>query len=139
MENIIKIGGSALITFLTFIMGGWDQLAQVLIVLMIIDYVTGVIRSAKCGGLSSEVGFIGILKKVLILIMVGVGVCIDFAVNLNGIARALVISYYIANEALSIIENIGEMGIPVPAKLKQMIEKLRSDNDEDNTSGDSAN
>lgn len=136
MEEIIKIITSIVAICFTIVMGGWDFAAQILIVLMIIDYVTGIIRSAKIGGLSSETGFRGILKKILMLCVVMVGVMIDGGMNMGGVIRAMVIWYYIANEALSIIENVGEMGVPVPRKLQQMIENLRKENDEDQGSED---
>lgn len=130
MEEFIKIIFSVIASIFTLIFGGWDLLAQILVILMIVDYITGVVRSAKQGGLSSEVGFKGILKKVLMLAIVAVGVLIDRGLNVDGAIRTMVLWYYIANEALSILENVGEMGVPIPKKLQQMIQNLEKKNDE---------
>lgn len=139
MNEIIKIIFSVVASIFTVIMGGWDIAAQILLILMIIDYVTGIIRSARKGELSSNTGFRGITKKILMLTVVGVAVLLDRGMNVGGALRGIAIWYYIANEALSVVENIGEMGVAIPKKLRQTIESLRKENDEGETFGDKAN
>lgn len=110
--------------------GRADGLLITLIILAVADYVTGVVSAAVQKKLSSQVGFIGIAKKLFMFALVGVGNLVD--VNVLGgsaVLRSAIICFYIANEALSIIENAGELGLPIPTKLKELMEQLRSKND----------
>ena len=110
--------------------GRADGLLITLIILAVADYITGVISAAVQKKLSSQVGFIGIAKKLFMFALVGVGNLVD--VNVLGgsaVLRSAIICFYIANEALSIIENAGELGLPIPTKLKELMEQLRSKND----------
>jgi toxin secretion/phage lysis holin len=98
----------------------------VLIFFIVIDYISGVISAAIAGQLSSAVGFKGILKKVLIFIVVAMAVMVDRLIG-QPIIRTIVIMFYIANEGLSILENLGECGVPYPAKLKAIIASLNNE------------
>lgn len=136
MGEWFKIITSSVGTLLTFLLGGIDLTVQFLLIAMVADFVTGIIRSAILGKLSSEYGYKGILKKLGILILVCVSVLIDNLTLGNGILRTLVIYYFIANECLSIIENLGESGVPIPKKLKNAILVFQKENDGEKTDPD---
>ena len=124
----IKIAVGAVGGAMTYIWGPMDAWLTALIVLMVMDYVTGVIKAAVTGKLCSAVGFKGLLKKLLILALVALGAI--FAKLIPGADQALrtaVTAFYCANEALSVMENAGEMGVPLPAVLKNAIQKLREE------------
>lgn len=112
-----------------------------LAVLMTADYLSGVIaaalgKSSKSarGRLSSEAGAKGILKKAVILLAVGLACALDWYINEgNAMFSTAVIWFYISNEALSLIENLGRCGVPVPQKLKRMLEKMAEDEDTEET------
>ena len=116
--------------------GGWNGAMTTLVILMLIDYITGIIvagvfhNSPKCSGgaLSSAVGFKGICRKFVILLIVVVACRVDLLLDTNIIRDATCIGFC-ANELLSITENAGLMGIPLPRKLVEAIEVLRGDND----------
>ena len=126
-KSAIVAIGAALGVFL----GRADGLLITLIVLAVVDYATGVISAAVRKKLSSQVGFIGIAKKLFMFALVGVGNLVDVnALGGTAVLRSAIICFYIANEALSIIENAGELGLPIPTKLKQIMEQLRENNDD---------
>lgn len=142
--NAIKNGVLAAFAFIgSFVanaLGGWDASMQVLIALMVADYITGVLvaavwqRSNKSatGALDSKAGFKGILKKGIILVLVWLGVLLDHATGANYIRTAIVI-FFIGNEGISLLENLGLMGVPYPAFLKKALEALH---DQGNQGGD---
>lgn len=117
-------------------LGGWDVALQVLVVFMAADYLTGLIvagvfkRSAKSesGALESRAGFKGLVRKGSILLLVYLAVLLDKATSAEYI-RTAVCFFFIANEGLSILENLGLMGVPYPAFLKNMLQALREKND----------
>ena len=121
---------------ITSLFGGWNGAMTTLVILMLIDYVTGIIvagvfhNSPKCSGgaLSSAVGFKGICRKFVILLIVVVACRVDLLLETNIIRDATCIGFC-ANELVSITENAGLMGIPLPRKLVEAIEVLRGDND----------
>ena len=116
--------------------GGWDASMQVLVALMVADYLTGVLvaavwqRSNKSasGALDSKAGFKGILKKCAILLLVWIGVLLDNATGVNYI-RMAVVRFFVGNEGISLLENLGLMGVPFPAFLKRALEALRDQGD----------
>ena len=118
------------------LLGGWTGAMTTLVILMFIDYVTGIIvagvfhNSPKCSGgaLSSAVGFKGICRKFVILLIVVVACRVDLLLETNIIRDATCIGFCV-NELVSITENAGLMGIPLPRKLVEAIEVLRGDND----------
>ena len=106
-------------------MGGCDGLLYALIAFVVIDYLTGVMCAFADHTLSSEVGFRGICRKVLIFLLVGMANILDVAVIGNGsVLRAAVIFFYISNEGVSLLENAGHLGLPIPQKVKEVLEQL---------------
>ena len=129
---ITAIGG-----WLGYFVGGIDGMMIALIVLMVLDYITGVMCAVMDKKLSSAVGFKGICKKVLILMLVGVANIVDIHVVGTGSAlRGAVICFYMGNEALSLFENAAHIGLPVPDKLKDALAQLHGrDNKNDQGGG----
>lgn len=136
MKNMILAAAAAIGTFVANELGGWDAAMQVLVALMAVDYVTGVLvaavwhRSNKSatGALDSKAGFKGLLKKCMILLLVWIGVLLDNALGAAYI-RTAVILFFIGNEGLSLLENLGLMGVPFPAFLQRALEALRENGD----------
>ena len=123
--NWIQIVFAAIGGGIGWFLGGADGFLYALIAFVVIDYITGVMCAIVDKKLSSEVGFKGICKKVLIFIMVGVGNIIDVQVlGQAGVLRTAVIFFYLSNEGVSMLENAGHLGLPVPAKLKVVLEQL---------------
>lgn len=119
--------------WLGWFLGGFDGFIYALIAFVIIDYITGVMRAVMEKALSSETGARGIFKKVLIFTLVGVGHIIDSQVLGGGNAiRTAVIFFYLSNEGISILENVVAIGLPIPDKLKEVLEQLRSDEPDKN-------
>lgn len=117
---ITAIGG-----WLGYFVGGMDGLLTALLILMTIDYITGIMCAVVDKQLSSAVGFKGICKKVLILMLVGVAHIIDLHVVGTGEAlRSAVICFYLSNEGVSVLENAGRLGLPIPEKLKAILAQL---------------
>lgn len=114
----------------SYLWGGWDTALKTLLLFMLLDYILGTIRGAKDNGLSSEVAFKGILKKITVLIIITVGVNLDTATDAEGLIRGLVLFFYIAIEGISILENATEIGVPIPNKLKDMLAQLKDDKNE---------
>lgn len=114
-------------TIVGYWLGGLDAMIITLFIFMVTDYLTGVMKAIVKKKLSSEIGFKGIFKKVAILFLVGVAVRLDLVLNLGESLRYLVIGFYIANEGISILENIGELGLPFPKKLKDALIQLNDE------------
>ena len=105
--------------------GGMDGLIYAVLVFLTANYITGVMCAIADKKLSSEVGFKGICKKVLIFVMVGIGHIMDTYLIGNGeVLRTAVIFFYCSNEGVSMLENAGHLGLPIPAKLKDILEQL---------------
>ena len=117
---IAGIGG-----WLGWFLGGCDGLLYALIAFVVIDYITGVMCAVVDKNLSSEVGFRGIFKKVLIFLLVGIGHLLDAQViGTVSVVRTAVIFFYISNEGVSLLENAGHLGLPIPSKIKVVLEQL---------------
>ena len=113
--------------WLGYFMGGMDGLMIALLVFMALDYITGIMCAIADKKLSSAVGFRGIFKKVLILMLVGVANIVDVHVVGTGSAlRGAVVFFYLSNEGLSLLENAAHIGLPVPDKLKAVLEQLHN-------------
>lgn len=110
--------------FLAAFLGGWDSLTAALATMLVIDYVTGVAKAIYLKKLSSEIGFKGIVKKALVLIIVGVAVTLQTLLPDSVPLREITIMFFICNEGLSILENAAVM-IPLPQKLKEVLLQLR--------------
>ena len=132
----VQIALTALGGWLGYFLGGMDGLMIALIVLMTLDYVSGVMCAIIDKKLSSAVGFKGICKKVFILMLVGVAHIIDLHVVGTGSAlRGAVICFYMSNEGLSLLENAAHVGLPIPDKLKDILSQLH-DKDRTTDQGD---
>ncbi len=119
--------------YIGWFLGGFDGFLYALITFVIVDYITGIMVAIIEKKLSSEVGFRGIFKKVLIFSLVGIGNIIDDYIIKNGSAiRTAVIFFYLSNEGISILENAGKIGLPIPNKLREVLKQL---NKEENKNG----
>ena len=123
--NVIQLVFTAVGGWLGWFLGGCDGLLYALIAFVTIDYITGVMCAVADHNLSSEVGFKGIAKKVLIFLLVGIGHILDTQVIGSGsVLRTAVIFFYISNEGVSLVENAAHLGLPIPTKLKDVLEQL---------------
>jgi toxin secretion/phage lysis holin len=129
LDVIFKIGTTSLGAVAGYLFGGWSTLIQILVVFVVIDYLTGLLASGYEGKLSSKVGFKGIAKKVMIFALVAVAHMIDKAFGDNHITRDAVIFFYLGNELLSILENAGRTGLPVPDQIKNAVQILKGKGD----------
>lgn len=118
-------------TGLVYLLGGFDVAMQCLLIAIALDYVSGIIKAFVLKQLSSTVGFRGILKKVGVLVVVALAVLIDRVTGESGAIRTLVIYYFVANEGLSIIENVGKAGLPIPHSIKEALQALKKQGDND--------
>ena len=123
--NTIQLIFAAVGGWLGYFLGGCDGLLYALIAFVVIDYITGVMCAISDKTLSSEVGFKGICRKVLIFLLVGIGHIVDAQViGSGGVMRTAVIFFYLSNEGISLIENAAHLGLPAPDKLKAVLEQL---------------
>lgn len=123
----IQIAFSAIGGFIGWLLGGFDGFLYALIAFVVIDYITGVMCAIADKSLSSEVGFKGICRKVLIFILVGIGNIIDvYVLGDAGVLRTAVIFFYLSNEGVSLLENSAHLGLPVPDKLKEVLQQLHN-------------
>jgi toxin secretion/phage lysis holin len=122
VKTVIGISGAAA----SYFFGGWSALLGVLLFVVVADYITGIGASAFEGKLSSKVGMKGIAKKVFIFVIVAMSHLVDTVLGDGHLFRDATIFFYLANEALSIIENGGRMGAPIPPGIKKAVEALRS-------------
>ena len=123
--NTIQVLFAGIGGWLGYFLGGCDGLLFALLAFVVIDYITGVMCAIADKTLSSEVGFKGICRKVLIFLLVGIANILDVQVIGTGsILRTAVIFFYISNEGVSLLENAAHLGLPVPAKMKAVLEQL---------------
>ncbi len=128
--NWVQAAFAAIGGFLGWFLGGLDGFLYALIAFVVIDYLTGVMCAIADKKLSSEIGAKGIFKKVLIFVLVGVGHIIDSQVLGDGGAiRTAVIFFYLSNEGVSLLENAAHIGLPIPEKLKSILEQLHDRDD----------
>lgn len=127
MKEAINIVLSSIATALTFLFGGLDVALYCLVIAIVLDYISGLIKAYNTKTLSSKIGLKGILKKVGILLIVMLAVLIDRVTGETGAIRTLVIYYFVANEGLSVLENLGEAGLPIPKFLKDALKNLRKE------------
>ena len=120
--GIICMGG-----WLDWFFGGFDGLLYALAVFVAVDYATGLMRAVMEHSLSSTVGFRGIFRKMLIFCMVGLGHVLDAQVIGDGsVLRTMICFFYISNEGVSLLENAGSLGVPIPVKMKEVLEQLHT-------------
>ncbi|MGJ4851387.1 holin family protein [Bacillota bacterium Meth-B3] len=134
----IQMAAAAVGGWLGYFLGGSDGLLIALIVFVTLDYVTGVMCAIIDKKLSSEVGFKGLFRKMLIFALVGVGHIVDtHVVGVGSALRAAVICFYLSNEGLSVLENAAHIGLPVPDKLKEILAQLHDRQDDTSDADDS--
>ena len=123
--NTIQVIFTGVGGWLGWFLGGCDGLLYALVLFVVVDYITGVMCAAADHKLSSEVGFRGICRKVLIFLLVGIGHVLDAQIIGTGsVLRTAVIFFYLSNEGVSLLENAGHLGLPIPEKLKIVLEQL---------------
>lgn len=132
--NIISVAGGVAGGILSFVFGGWDVLIYALLGLTIIDFTTGILKAVYTKTLSSEICFKGLLKKITIYLVVATGVIVNKVIGDSIPLREVVITFFICNEGLSLLENVAVM-TPVPQQLRDVLLQLRekgSDNSDKN-------
>ena len=110
-----------------YLLGGWDVALQCLLLAIVFDYISGMIKAFHTKTLSSRIGFHGILKKVGVLLIVMLGVLVDRVTGNTGAIITLVIYYFVANEGLSLIENLGQCGVRIPSSIKKALKALNKE------------
>ena len=126
----IQTAFTALGGFIGWFLGGADGFLYALIAFVVIDYITGVLCAIADKSLSSEVGFKGICRKVLIFVLVGIGNIIDvYVLGDSSVLRTAVIFFYLSNEGVSLLENASRLGLPIPDKLKEVLSQLHDKGD----------
>jgi len=129
--NMIQLLIATLGGWIGYFMGGCDGLIYALVAFVAVDYITGIMCAIADKKLSSEIGFKGICKKVLIFLLVGIANILDVQVIGTGcVVRTAVIFFYISNEGVSILENAAHIGLPVPEKLKDILQQLHDRTEE---------
>lgn len=130
--NVIQLVFTAVGGWLGYFLGGCDGLLYALIAFVAADYITGVMCAIAEKKLSSEVGFKGICRKVLIFLLVGIANILDVQVIQTGsVLRTAIIFFYISNEGVSLLENAAHLGLPVPEKIKVVLKQLHDKSEED--------
>ena len=127
MKEFICAILSGISTTLIYLFGGFDVALSCLVIAISLDYISGIIKAFYTKQLSSKIGFKGLLKKIGILILVMVSVLVDRVAGNTGAVRTLVIYYFVANEGLSIVENLAETNIPIPAVLKRALKAIKKE------------
>lgn len=128
MESWISSICSIIATTFLWLIGGIDVAFLCLIVAIVLDYISGLIKAYNTKTLSSSIGFRGIVKKIGVLILVMLAVIVDRITVNNGGIRTLVVYYFVANEGLSILENLAQAGLPIPKKLKDALKIIKKEN-----------
>jgi len=130
--SVIQFIFAAVGGWLGWFLGGCDGLLYALIAFVVVDYITGVMCAVVDKKLSSEVGFKGIFKKILIFLLVGIANLLDVNIIGNGsVLRTAAIFFYLSNEGVSLLENATYLGLPVPEKLKSVLQQLHDRAEED--------
>lgn len=118
---------SMCIAIFTYLLGGIDNTIKIFFILLIIDYITGILKAIYNKKLNSTIGVKGIVKKVVYICIVALATQIDLILGSTGAIRTIILYFFIANEGLSIIENAGKMGIKLPKKLTDVLEQLKKE------------
>ena len=130
--NAVQFAFTAVGGWLGYFLGGCDGLLYALLAFVVIDYITGVMCAINDKTLSSQVGFRGICRKVLIFLMVGIANILDVhIIGTGSVLRTAAIFFYISNEGISLLENAAHLGLPVPEKIKKVLEQLHNKAEED--------
>ena len=137
IKYAVLAGLSVIGSAIAQLLGGWDAALITLLIIMAVDYITGVLIAAvwkkssksESGTLDSKAGFKGICRKIVILLAVLIATQLEQIIDTGGAVRTLVIMFFIGNEGISVVENFGIMGVPLPTKLKLIFEQLKDKND----------
>ena len=128
LVNTIQMIVAVLGGYIGYFLGGWDGFLYALVAFVVIDYITGLMVAVLEKRLSSAVGFRGIFKKVVLFSLVAVGHIIDSRlIQSEGVIRTAVIFFYLSNEGISILENTAKIGLPIPEKLRAVLEQLNQE------------
>ena len=125
MKHLISNVFSVILTTIVYLLGGIDIALQSLLIVIVIDYLTGIASAIYNKELSSKIGFKGIIKKFSYLLVIALSVVIDNLLGQSGLIRSLVIYFFVANDGLSIIENMAEMNVKLPQKLIDTLEQIK--------------
>ena len=125
MKHLISDILSVILTISVYLLGGFDIALQSLLIVIVIDYLTGIASAIYNKELSSKTGFKGIIKKFCYLLVVSLSVVIDNLLGQSGLIRSLVIYFFVANDGLSIIENMAKMNVKLPEKLIDALEQIK--------------
>ena len=125
MKHLISNVFSVILTTVVYLLGGVDIALQSLLIVMVIDYLTGIASAIYNKELSSKIGFKGIIKKFSYLLVVALSVVIDNLLGQSGLIRSLVIYFFVANDGLSIIENMAKMNVKLPQRLIDALEQIK--------------
>lgn len=128
LQGILASISVVLGTICSFCFGDVDVFLTTLVTMLVIDYITGLAAAYMSNELNSRIGFKGIIKKVLRLIIVAAAVQVDRVTGAHGYIRNTVILFFIANEGISILENSGKCGVPIPKKFLEVLEQLQEKN-----------
>ena len=127
MKHLISNVFSVILTTIVYLLGGVDIALQSLLIVIVIDYLTGIASAIYNKELSSKIGFKGIIKKFSYLLVVALSVLIDNLLGQSGLIRSLVIYFFVANDGLSIIENMAQMNVKLPQKLIDTLEQIKKE------------
>lgn len=127
MKEVLQSVLAVISTGLIYLLGGLDIALTCLLIAIILDYVSGMLKAFITKQVSSKIGFKGILKKVSILLVVMLAVLIDRVTGETGAIRTLVVYYFVANEGLSVLENLGQAGVPIPQSIKKALKALKKE------------
>ena len=125
MKHLINDIASVILTTFVYLVGGIDIALQSLLIVIVIDYLTGIASAIYNKELSSKIGFKGVIKKFSYLLVVALSVVIDNLLGQSGLIRTLVIYFFVANDGLSIVENMAEMNVKLPQKLIDALEQIK--------------
>lgn len=129
MKTVFNEVVSGVLTTIVFLLGGLDIALKSLLIIMLIDYLTGVASAIFNKKLNSNIGFKGIIKKLCYLFAVAFAVVLDNLTGNHGLIRTLVIYFLVSNDGISILENLAELGVKLPSKLLEVLEQLKDKGD----------
>ena len=128
MKNLFNFVTSTLLTSVVYFLGGLDIALKTLLIFMLLDYITGICKAIVNKNINSIIGIKGIIKKIGYLVVVALSVQLDNITGGTGALRTLVIYFFVANEGISILENWGSIGLPLPKKIMETLEQLKKEN-----------
>lgn len=127
MKNIVNFITGTVLTTVVYFLGGLDTALKTLLVLIVLDYITGICKAIVNKKINSNIGAKGIIKKVGYLIIVALSFYLDKVVGDTGAIRSLIIYFFVANEGISILENWSAMGLPLPKKIFEVLEQIKNE------------